>query len=495
VAEHNPETSAPPHAMSDLDTAIADDAYTERVRLLLQNFPSTVVVNLLVSLVFAILMLEQTSSWHVTAWLALMLVSLALRTTLTYRCRRNLNNANARRWTRRFIWGALSAGTLWGIAGVMFPTEGKEAFAAFTLGGLAAGAVAMNAAFMGIYLGFVLPMLLPVALMFFLGGDGLPGMINGGLTLFFVLVMTTAAWRYNQSLRSALELGVAQRRMSEELRLHRDHLQQLVAARTEDLEAARKAAEAANESKTHFLASASHELRTPMHAILSFAAIGEEQAADAPRDKLKDYFSYVRTSGKRLLKLINDLLDLSKMQSGHLSLDSRPQAVRDLVETVRAEFEALLAEKDLTLLDLDPEVDTAVTCDSGRVLQVLQNLIANAVKFSPPGGTISVHFAATTLPAARRGGPTDTRPALAVRVEDQGMGVPEAELESIFDKFVQSSRTGPDAGGTGLGLAICREIVHGHGGTISARNREHQGASFCFVIPRDGLEERIAGPD
>jgi signal transduction histidine kinase len=472
--------------MDQTENREADNAYTERVRLLVGNFPSTVVVNLLVALVYAVLMLEQTSGWYLTLWLTLMLLSLTARTGMTYRCRQNLDNANAQRWARRFFWGALSAGALWGVAGAMFPMEGREGFAAFILGGLAAGAVAMNSAFMPVFFGFVLPMLLPVSLMFFVRGDGLEGVVNGSLTLFFVLIMSIAAWRYNRALHRVLDLGMAQRRMSEELRLHRDHLQELVEARTKDLETAKKTAEKANESKSEFLANITHELRTPMHAILSFAAIGEEQAVDAPREKLQDYFSYVRNSGKRLLKLINDLLDLSKLEAGHMEFDSQPRELRSLMELVGAELEGLLREKGLTLETADQDAHTEAICDTGRILQVLHNLVSNAIKFSPPDSRILVRFVSTALPAGRRQSDTGTMPALAVSVEDQGEGIPEPELESVFDKFVQSSHTKSGAGGTGLGLAICKEIVEAHGGTISARNLPDGGAAVSFVIPRDG---------
>ncbi|HEY4371401.1 MAG TPA: CHASE domain-containing protein [Burkholderiales bacterium] len=268
----------------------------------------------------------------------------------------------------------------------------------------------------------------------------------------------------------------------EELRRHRDDLAGLVAERTASAEAARQeaerareAAEAANYSKSEFLANMSHELRTPMHAILSFATFGVEKVAQAEREKLSHYFGNIQKSGQRLLALLNDLLDLSKLEAGKMEMQLRDTDLAALIREAATEAEALAGSHQVRIeLDL-PAHPPRAQLDPARMLQVLRNLLSNAIKFSPGGSRVAIE-----LRAAAAG---DAWVELAVC--DEGIGIPEGELETVFDKFVQSSKTKTGAGGTGLGLAICREIVQAHSGSICARNNPApaRGTSFTLLLP------------
>jgi len=235
----------------------------------------------------------------------------------------------------------------------------------------------------------------------------------------------------------------------------------------------RAAAEAASQAKSEFLANISHELRTPLHGIASFARFGLDEAESADRGELRDYFRRVDQCADTLLNLVNDLLDLSKLESGRMELQLEPANVAELMDAVLDEFISLCANRDLSFQFVPPEDDTTIPADPDRLKQVFRNLISNAVKFSPPGGQIAILIRAVG-------------PSLLVSVRDQGPGVPPDEIESIFDKFVQSSRTKSGNGGTGLGLAICREIVAGHGGRIWAENCGDRGAIFYCQLPRTG---------
>lgn len=269
-----------------------------------------------------------------------------------------------------------------------------------------------------------------------------------------------------------------------ELRNHRDRLQELVEERTVDLINAKEAAERASEAKSEFLANMSHELRTPMHSVLSFASLGEEKSQALAQEKLGHYFQRIHQSGSRLLNLLNELLDLSKLEAGMMHLQQKDEDVLDLVREAVAEAESWATTRKLRLLVEARTADTGATIDATRIGQVIRNLLSNAIKFSPEGSTVRILLDDAQLPSGRRTTDRSDIPALCIEVKDEGVGIPDTELERIFDKFVQSSSTKTGAGGTGLGLAICREIVHAHRGSIKACNNSPAGASLIVILPR-----------
>ena len=279
---------------------------------------------------------------------------------------------------------------------------------------------------------------------------------------------------------------ISERKAAEaELRRHRDHLQELVEERTADLRSAKEAAEKASEAKSEFLANMSHELRTPMHSVLSFAGLGEERAHAQQQEKLAHYFQRIHQSGDRLLTLLNNLLDLSKLEAGMMQLNLSRQDIGLLVREAIAESEGWAAARHIHI-ELDMSLpDPWIILDPVRFGQVIRNLLSNAVKFSSADTCVRVLISAAHLPRGRRASDLADIPAVRVEVRDEGIGIPEEELELVFDKFVQSSKTKTGAGGTGLGLAICREIVIAHRGTITACNNPGGGASLIVTLPQE----------
>jgi signal transduction histidine kinase len=237
-----------------------------------------------------------------------------------------------------------------------------------------------------------------------------------------------------------------------------------------DVEKSSRAANAASEAKSLFLANMSHEIRTPLHGILSFARFGIRKSESATREKLLGYFNSIETSGSTLLSLLDDLLDLSKLESGVLELERSPTDLRQVVQLVADEFSSLFRERNLVFRWSVPDRPIDACVDAQRLKQVIRNLLSNASRFSPEGGTIAVEM--------------DASPDLArIIVRDEGPGIPADELETVFDKFIQSSYTKTGAGGTGLGLSICAEIVDAHDGRIWAENNDEEGASFTIELP------------
>ncbi len=238
-------------------------------------------------------------------------------------------------------------------------------------------------------------------------------------------------------------------------------------------------AQKANEAKTLFLANMSHEMRTPLHAILSFGRIGQSRVEAVPLMKLKEYFSHIVESGERLLRLLNNLLDMAKLESGKIELKLSEYDMCRLIEEAIAECSALTLLKGVALHYHRSPEPIRVWIEREKMIQIFCNLLNNAIKFTPSGGNITIR-----LGVERHSGLNGLEKSMVVvTVEDEGIGIPVGEENRIFEKFTQSSRTDAGTGGTGLGLAISREVAMLHGGQIVASNAAHGGAIFTFTLP------------
>jgi len=263
------------------------------------------------------------------------------------------------------------------------------------------------------------------------------------------------------------------KKAEKELIAYKDHLQELVSEQTIDLVDARDQAQAAEKAMSTFLANMSHELRTPLHGILSFANFGIKKIDKVDNEKLLLYFSRIEQSGKQLLRLLNDLLDLSKLRAGKMTYEYSCFNLQDVISKVILEFSGLNEEKEIEII-LKNECDgLMINADKDKIAQVIRNLLSNAWKFSPKRSEIHVQV-------SRENG------FVILQVTDAGIGIPEQELQTIFNAFEQSSKTSLNAGGTGLGLPICKEIIeHGHDGSIWAENVEPNGARFIAKFTVD----------
>ncbi len=250
--------------------------------------------------------------------------------------------------------------------------------------------------------------------------------------------------------------------------------------REQKLRAAVDAAETANHHKTEFLSNMSHEFRTPMHAIINYTNLSLKGLESPDLSKVRRYLSNVQTSGKRLLDLLNDVLDLSKMEAGRLSYEWAHARFDEVVDAALAEVEPLLNAKSIRVDRISEAGDAYF--DRARMIQVMLNLLSNAIKFSSEGSSIGIRL--TEAQVAEQS-------FLMVRVRDTGVGIPSEELEAVFDKFQQSKRTKDGSGGTGLGLAICRQSLSAHGGRIWAEAAPGAGTELVLIFPR---ERELLGP-
>lgn len=263
-----------------------------------------------------------------------------------------------------------------------------------------------------------------------------------------------------------------------------------IKASTNQLLLEKENAEAANKAKSEFLANMSHELRTPMHSILSYSSMGIKKISSAPTEKLGNFFERINTNGNRLLVLLDALLDLAKLEAGKMQMEVNEGNLYSALEESFSQFDMVAKEKNINMKLTDNSEVGSAQYDEPRMIQVMNNLLSNAIKFSDSSSEIHVILEDSELPLGRRQNDREAQPALTFSVIDQGPGIPEEELEEIFDKFVQSSKTKSGAGGTGLGLPISKEIVIAHGGHITARNNDAVGVTISVTIPR-----KFVGPN
>ncbi|MEV4177991.1 HAMP domain-containing protein [Nonomuraea sp. NPDC049709] len=307
----------------------------------------------------------------------------------------------------------------------------------------------------------------------------------------------------NESQRLAVELQAR----SEELQQQQEELQRsnaeleekatLLASQNQDIETKNLEIEQARQEledrahqlslastyKSEFLANMSHELRTPLNSLLILAQLLAQNHTRNLTPKQVEYAGIIHSAGSDLLQLINDILDLSKVEAGKMDINPEWVRLRGLLDYVEATFRPLTGQKSLDFrITTAPGVPAELLTDDSRLRQVLRNLLSNAVKFTETGGVeLRIEPAAPAeLPASVRA----HGPAIALRVVDTGVGIPEQQLEVIFGAFQQADgTTSRKYGGTGLGLSICREIAYLLGGAITVQSTPGQGSMFTLFLP------------
>jgi signal transduction histidine kinase/CheY-like chemotaxis protein len=292
---------------------------------------------------------------------------------------------------------------------------------------------------------------------------GLPGGLRGAL----VLLNTHRRLFSDDDLHLLGELGAHAGLLAE-----RGALLAEQARLNADLGAAVDSLSLASKAKSDFLASMSHELRTPLNAIIGFSDLmdGEEtEAGEGMRLVPAEWIGHIRTSGRHLLDLINDILDLAKVEAGRIDLKLEPIALPTTIAEVVTALRPLTDRKHLRVTTDVPAL--AVTADRIRLRQILDNLLSNSIKFTPDGGRIHISAAGST---------TEVR----VSVADTGIGIAPADQKAVFEEFTQVGDAAARKAGTGLGLALTRRLVEAHSGTVELESELGVGTTFTVCLPR-----------
>jgi signal transduction histidine kinase/CheY-like chemotaxis protein len=298
-----------------------------------------------------------------------------------------------------------------------------------------------------------------------------------GVGALAALVLANLAARQITAPLRALADALAESASTLESRV-RERTRELEAARQE-LEDKSRRGEEVDRLKSVFIANMSHEIRTPLNSVLALSQLLRDGVAGGLTAGQRQYLEVIERNGQNLLRLINDILDLSRIEAGHLEMDTQSVDLAPHIRAIATELAPLAMAKELELVVKIPETLPAVRCDIDRVRQVLTNLIGNAIKFTETG---TVQVAAEPKASV-----------LAVSVIDTGVGIPEADINKIFREFFQVDQTlARRQGGTGLGLAIASRLAQLMGGEISVTSLVGHGSRFTLTLPRAGAAAAMA---
>jgi len=456
-----PSPGTPPD--SNLDALI----HAEQIDMLHRQSPISMIGNMTGALVLAGVFIGERPFWLIAGWLACMTALQASRLALYARYRKHgVVQSNVRRATVMWVTGAGVTGVVWGATALLFFISGHPVYQAVLtvlVFGITASAIPLIGSYIPSFYLFVFPALLPFIARNVFEGTA-PHLVLSLIEAAVMAGFASFAHNYNRMLIESLRN-----------RLEKQALADRLAAQNVDLEHARVAAEQANRSKTQFFAAASHDLRQPLHAMGLFAAALTQKVRDP---EVTGVISSINASVQALEALFNELLDISKIDSGVIKPNLIPFALEEVFARLRSEFAAEAAAKGLRL-----EVSGGqhvVSSDPVLLERIIRNLISNAIRYTPAG-----NVAVTAAPVDG---------AVRIEVRDTGIGIREADQQRVFEEFFQLANPGRTSRkGLGLGLSIVQRLCGLLGYSIRLASEYGKGSAFSFDVPPGAAQTQRGG--
>jgi two-component system, cell cycle sensor histidine kinase PleC len=475
-APHRPRVKDPRAAMQahlreirarlSHNTVLKPEFEYELLAMFVRNEMSARVTLPLLAVIFSLASMFWAPVLQASAWLAAVI---SAKFFMISACRKFLavprTNVNVDKWRKKFIWLELASGITWGgmaVVGLGVADAASHVFMLASLIVLLAIRMTFASAVMTILYVATVPMTLAVVTRLLLLGHPFylaMAAMAIGLHVYFIFL----AKGLNSTALAMLEF-----------RAEKDALIAEIEEEKSISDEARRRAEAANIAKSRFLATMSHELRTPLNAILGFSEVMKaELLGPIQNPSYKEYAGNIHDSGRHLLQLINEILDLSRIEAGRYELHEEPVRITDIVEECRRLLALRAESKGLQLVvEFDNGLDQ-IWADERAIRQVCLNLMSNALKFTPRGGRITLVISHT-----EEGGQK-------LSIRDTGPGIPKEEIPRVMQAFGQGSLAHQTAeGGTGLGLPIVQNLVNLHGGTFELKSELRKGTEAVVLLPK-----------